>query len=143
MNNNKVCKFFKGTYYEELCTLNNNIDDEGGCVYGNGIECGNPICKFFEEQEEKKNIKPETRFFKRAAFLTNFDCFEKVMQELLDDSSLKIEKEYPVLSMYSEGSHHVYDEDEITDIIGNYLGINIIGYFMYVDLEEICFVSDK
>jgi len=141
--NNKVCKFFRATYFEERCTLNNNVDDEGGCVYGNGIECGNPICKFFEEQEEKKNIKPETGFFKREAFLTDFGCLTKIMQELLGDSSLKIEKECPFLTMHSEGLHREYAEDEIIEKIEAYLGVNIAGYFMYADLETICFISDK
>lgn len=64
------------------------------------------------------------------------------MQELLDDSSLEIEKEYPVLSMYSRGHDCDNDEEEIMERIGDYLGITIVACFKYSDLEVIYFIED-
>jgi hypothetical protein len=85
----------------------------------------------------------DTRFLNRKCLLIDFHSFENVMQELLDDSSLKIERDYPVLSCYSEGYDCGYDEDEIKQRIGDYLGVNIIAAFPLMDLEEIYFVTDK
>lgn len=45
----------------------------------------------------------ETRFFNRKAHLIDYESFLEVMQEILDDSSLTIEKDYPRLSLYSAG----------------------------------------
>lgn len=85
----------------------------------------------------------ETRFMNRRAHLIDFNSFTEVMQELLDDSSLEIEKEYSILSMYSRGYDCVYGEDEIMERIGDYLGITIIACFKYTDLEIIYFIEDK
>lgn len=83
------------------------------------------------------------RFFKRECFLIDFEPFENVMQELLDDRTIKIERDYPVLSCYSEGYDCGYDEDEIMQRVGDYLGVNIIAAFPMMDLECIYFVTDK
>lgn len=85
----------------------------------------------------------ETRFFNRKAHMIDFKSFTEVMQELLDDSSLEIEKEYPVLSMYSQDYDCVYDEDEIMERIGNHLGVTFVACFKYTDLEVIYFIEDK
>jgi len=83
------------------------------------------------------------RFFERKCFLIDFHSFEDVMQNLLDDRTIKIERDYPVLSCYSSGYDCGYDEDEIMQRIGDYLGVNIIAAFPLMDLEEIYFVTDK
>lgn len=85
----------------------------------------------------------ETRFFDRKAHLIDFKSFIEVMQELMDDSSLEIEKEYPVLSIYSKGHDCGYDEDEIMERIGDHLGVTIAACFKYADLEVIYFIEDK
>lgn len=85
----------------------------------------------------------ETRFFNRKAHLISFSELTEVMQELLDDSSLEIEKEYPTLSMYSEGYDCGYDEDEIMERIGYYLGVEIIACFKLDDLEVVYFIESK
>lgn len=85
----------------------------------------------------------ETRFFDRKAHLIDFKSFTEVMQELLDDSSLEIEKEYSVLSMYSRIYDCGYDEDEIMERIGDYLSTTIVACFKYTDLEVIYFIEDK
>lgn len=85
----------------------------------------------------------ESRFFNRKAHLINFDSLTEVMQELLDDSTLVIEKEYPVLSMYSSWYDCGYDENEIMERIGDYLGITIIACLKYTDLEVVYFIEDN
>ena len=90
-----------------------------------------------------KMNKEETRFFERKAFLIDFKSFTQVMQELLDDSTLEIEEDYPTLSMYSEGYDTIYEQDEIMERIGAHLKTNIIACCLYYDLEVIYFVSDK
>lgn len=97
--------------------------------------------KGLEREENMKNS--ETRFFDRKAHLIDFNSFTEVMQELLDDNSLEIENEYPVLSMYSRGHDCGYDEDEIMERIGGYLGVTIVACFKYTDLEVIYFIEDK
>jgi hypothetical protein len=85
----------------------------------------------------------ETRFFKRKAFVISFDCLTKVMQEILDDSSLEIEMDYPVISMYSRGSDVIVSEDTIIDRIGFHLKEDISKCWVYFDLEEAYFVCDS
>lgn len=93
---------------------------------------------FIQREERKK-----TRFFERKCHLISFEAFEKVMQELLDDATIKIEKEYPCLSCYSSNSDCGYDEDEIIDRIGHHLGKNIIRAFPVFDEEYIYFVEGE
>ena len=82
------------------------------------------------------------RFFKRKAYLIREEDFTEVMQELLDDSTLEIEHDYPVLSMYSSGSDTGYDEEEIIDRIGWYLKEKIINCCYLKDLGQIYFVCE-
>lgn len=82
------------------------------------------------------------RFFKRKAYLIREEDFTEVMQELLDDSTLEIERGYPVLSMYSSGSDTGYDEEEIIDRIGWYLKEKIINCCYLKDLGQIYFVCE-
>lgn len=85
----------------------------------------------------------ETRFFNRKAHLIRFGDLTEVMQELLDDCTLEIEKDYPVLSMYSEANDCGYDETDIMERIGEHLGVEIIACFKFDDLEEVYFVESK
>lgn len=100
-------------------------------------------CTIYGKEGMKVMKNRETRFFNRKAHMIDFKSFTEVMKELLDDSSLEIEKEYPVLSIYSKGHDCVYDEDEIMERIGDYLGITIAVCFKYTDLEVIYFIEDK
>lgn len=82
------------------------------------------------------------RFFKCKAYLIREEDFTEVMQELLDDSTLEIERGYPVLSMYSSGSDTGYDEEEIIDRIGWYLDENIVSCCYLRSLGQIYFVCE-
>lgn len=83
------------------------------------------------------------RFFKRKAYLISEEDFTEVMQELLDDFTLEIERGYPVLSMYSSGSDTGYDEEEIIDRISWYLKEEIISCCYLKDLRLIYFVCGE
>ena len=83
----------------------------------------------------------DTRFFKRKCLLIGFETFERVMQEITGDKTVEIEKDYPVLSCYSRENDYAYDEDEIKDMIGNYLSVSITAVMMLSDLEEIYFIE--
>lgn len=84
----------------------------------------------------------DTRFFKRDAFLVSFSSFEDLMQALLDDRTVHIERDYPwALSCYSSGSDCGYDTDEILARVGDHLGVTLLHAFPLMDLEEIYFVS--
>ena len=85
----------------------------------------------------------DTRFFKRACLLIGFEAFEKVMQEITDDNTVKIERDYPVISCYSQENDCAYEEDEIKDMIGDYLGTSITSVMMLADLEEIYFIVGR
>ena len=85
----------------------------------------------------------DTRFFKRECFLIDFKSFENLMQELKDDNTIKIERDYPCLSCYSSGYDDCYDEDEIMERLSDYLGKKIIACFPIMDAEQIYFISDK
>lgn len=100
-------------------------------------------CTIHGAEREEYMENSETRFFDRKAHLVDFNSFTEVMQEVLDDNSLEIENEYSVLSMYSRGHDCVYDEDEIMEHIGDYLGITIAACFKYTDLEVIYFIENK
>lgn len=93
------------------------------------------------EECEMEGYK-DYRFFKRKAYLIREEDFTEVMQELLDDSTLEIERGYPVLSMYSSGSDTGYDEEEIIDRIGWYLKEKIINCCYLKDLGQIYFVCE-
>lgn len=86
---------------------------------------------------------PETRFFKRDAFLISFAAFEDLMQTLVDDCTILIERDYPVLSCYSLNSDCCYDEDEILERVGDHLGVQLLHAFPLMDAEEIYFVASK
>lgn len=88
-------------------------------------------------------MKEETRFFNRKAHLISFGCFMMVMQELLKDVSLKIVEDYPTLSIYSRIYDRYYEEDEIIELVENYLGVTIAAHVKSNDLREIYFVEDK
>lgn len=85
----------------------------------------------------------ETRFFNRKAHLIGFSDLTEVMQELLDDTSLEIERDYPVLSMYSEGNDCGYNETDIMQRVADYLGVEIIACFKFDDLEEVYFIESN
>lgn len=85
--------------------------------------------------------KIETRFFDRKCSLISFAAFEEVMQELLDDRTIRIERDYPVLSCYSSDSDCCYDEDEILDIISHHLNKNFIRAIPIYDTEYIYFIE--
>ena len=84
----------------------------------------------------------ESRFFKRTAFLIGFAAFESLMQELLDDRTVHIEREYPVLSCYSPDSDCCYDEAEILERLSWHLNMNLTHACTLFDAEEIYFVTD-
>ncbi|MEY8352563.1 hypothetical protein AALB39_04310 [Lachnospiraceae bacterium 54-53] len=88
-------------------------------------------------------MKNDTRFFKRDAFLIDFNSFTEVMREIYDDESLDFEEDYPTLSLYSSWHDCGYDEEEILERISDYLGIKIIACCIFKDLEEIYFVSRR
>ena len=83
------------------------------------------------------------RFSERECFLIDFKSFENLMQELKDDNTIKIERDYPCLSCYSSEYDDCYDEDEIMERLSDYLGKKIIGCFPMMDAEQIYFISDK
>ena len=83
----------------------------------------------------------DNRFFERRCCIIGYDALQNVMQELLDDKSIKIEKEYPVLSCYSVGFDCGYDEDEIIERLELYLERRIIAVFK--DEEEVFFIFGK
>lgn len=85
----------------------------------------------------------DTRFFERKCLLIGFKTFERVMQEITGDKTVEIEKDYPVLSCYSRENDCAYEEDEIKDMIGNYLETNITSVMMLADLEEIYFIVGR
>lgn len=85
----------------------------------------------------------ETRFFNRKAHLIDYESFLEVMQEILDDSSLTIEKDYPRLSLYSAGYDSCYEDEEIMQRISNHLGVNIINYLDCKDQRYIYFMEDR
>jgi hypothetical protein len=85
----------------------------------------------------------ETRFFDRKAHMIDFISFTEIMQNLLDDATLEIEEDYPVLSLYSSLHDCVYDENEIMNRIGDYLEVTIIACLVYKDLEVVYFIEDK
>lgn len=85
----------------------------------------------------------ETRFFNRKAHLISFSDLTEVMQELLDDSSLEIERDYPILSMFSEENDCGYDETDIMQRVLDHLGVEIIACFKFDDLEVTYFVESK
>ena len=62
------------------------------------------------------------------------------MQELLDDCTLTIERDYPVLSFYSSGYDCGYDQEEINYRIADYLGVKITEIFAFHDTKEVYFV---
>lgn len=88
-------------------------------------------------------VNDETRFRERKAHLINFHCLTEVMQELLDDKTLEIERDYPILSFYSSTHDCCYEEEEIRERIGDYLGITIAESFMFTDSEVVYFIEDK
>lgn len=88
-------------------------------------------------------MNSETRFFKRKAHLINFDSLTQVMRELLDDKTLEIERNYPTLSFYSYGWDRCYEEDEIMQRIGDYIGATKAACFIHSDLEIVYFIEDK
>lgn len=100
-------------------------------------------CTIHGTEREKYMKNSETRFLDRKAHLIDFNSFTEVMKELLDDNSLEIENEYPVLSMYSRGHDCGYDVDELMERIEDYLGITIAACFKYTDLEVIYLIEDK
>ena len=82
------------------------------------------------------------RFLKCKAYLIREEDFTEVMQELLDDCTLEIEHDYPVLSMYSNGLDTYYDEDEIIERIGLYLDENIVSCCYLSSLGQIYLVCE-
>lgn len=88
-------------------------------------------------------MNKDYRFFERKAFLIRYEDFLQVMQELLNDSSLEIEKDYPVLSVYSREFDVGYDETEITQRIGAHIGEEIIACCKFDDLEQIYFICNE
>lgn len=86
-------------------------------------------------------MSKDTRFFKRDAFLIDFKSFTNVMQEILDDSTLVLEEDYPTLSFYSSWYDCGYEEEEILERISDYLNVKIIACYILKDLEEIYFIS--
>ena len=83
----------------------------------------------------------DKRFFERRCCIIGYDALQNVMQELLDDKSIRIEKEYPVLSCYSDGFDCGYDEDEIIGRLELYLDRRIIAVFK--DETEVFFIFGK
>ena len=88
-------------------------------------------------------MNKDTRFFKRDAFLIDFNSFVQVMQEVYDDSSLEFEEDYPTLSFYSSWNDCGYDEEEILERISDYLNVEIIACCILKDLEEVYFISSS
>lgn len=114
--------------------------DGNDIVVESTISDGN-LLKVKIEEWEKKNH--ESRFMVRKAYLINFHCLTEVMQELLDDRTLEIERDYPVLSFYSSGHDCYYDEEEIRERIGDHLGVTIVASVMFADSEVVYFIEDK
>lgn len=88
-------------------------------------------------------MNKDTRFFKRDAFLIDFNSFTEVMQEMYDDGTLDFEEDYPTLSLYSSWHDCGYDEEEILERISDYLKVKIIACYILKDLEEIYFISSS
>lgn len=93
------------------------------------------------------NLSPEqcvkeTRFSQGLYLATSEEDFLETMQELLDDSSLEIDKEYPVLSLYSEGFDVCYEIDKIADRLSNYLGRTIVDVHWSKSNGTIYFLAD-
>ena len=80
----------------------------------------------------------DSRFFERKCCIIGYDAFEQVMQELLDDKTIRVEREYPCLSCYSDGFDCGYGEDEIVERMELYLERKIIAVFK--DETEIFFI---
>lgn len=83
----------------------------------------------------------ETRFFQRKVFVIDTDTFTNVMQELLDDSSLEICKDYSNLVMYSRGHDVDVGEEEILQRIGDHLGVCLRKCLVDPYEDEIFFVA--
>ena len=55
MKNNKKCKHYReegvGADLDWVsgCTCNNDLDDVGECIYGDGVIRVKPVCKYYEE----------------------------------------------------------------------------------------------
>lgn len=71
---------------------------------------------------------PETRFFARNAILISYDAFEQVMREITQDNTIRLERDYPVLSCINENDR-VFEESEIVGILEHYLGRRITTAF--------------
>ena len=87
----------------------------------------------------KYNMK-DYRFFKRNCFVIDFKNFEEVMQELLDDRTIHIDREFHELVIYSSGYDCDYEVEEINDRIANYLKVEVMYSFVDFYEETICFV---
>lgn len=83
----------------------------------------------------------DTRFFRRDAFLIGDECLIAVMRELLDDKTLSIDQDYPVLSLLSQDRDVAYEADEILEIIGDHIGRELAEVCYIKDIGEVYFIS--
>lgn len=84
----------------------------------------------------------DARFFERKCFLIGFKEFEKVIQEITEDNTIKIESDYPVLSCYSRANDYAYEEEELKELVEEHLQIDITSICKFTDLEEIYFITN-
>ena len=80
MKNNKKCKYYReegvgaDLGWESGCTCNNDIENVGECVYGDGVIRGNPVCRYYEEFKNTKSIE-EKQVNKNYILVTDLDDY--------------------------------------------------------------------
>ncbi len=82
----------------------------------------------------------DSRFSEEKCCIIGYDAFEEVMQELLDDKSIKVEREYPCLSCYSTERRCGYEEGEIVERLESHFDRRIMEVFK--DETKIFFIFE-
>ena len=81
MKNNKKCKYYReegvgvGLGWESGCTCNNDIENVGECVYGDGVIRGKPVCRYYEEFANTNYAETETQENKNYILITNLEAY--------------------------------------------------------------------
>ena len=78
-------------------------------------------------------------FFKQNALVIDWNSFSKVMQEIMDDSTYKIEREdFYFINGYSEWHDADYDDTDILNRLSKYLDVEINSY--HADDDGVWFI---
>ena len=101
MKTNKKCKYYReegveaDLGWESGCTCNNDIENVGECVYGDGVIHGNPVYRYYEEFADTSDTETETQDNKNYILVTDLDAY----YEMDDGFDLKTIDEKPAFNI--------------------------------------------